>query len=77
MGFSECNDTIQRLTMYLAAIENSCNIPEDAPRGIYTTQKYLCKKMGVKEGGKAFARKGRIFGNLHEVSYFTHSVEYR
>ena len=33
-------------------------------QGVYTKENYLCKNLGVKDGGEQFARRGRIFGNL-------------
>ena len=48
---------------YVLCGNNSCDIPEDAPQGIYKREKYLCKKMGVKEG-KGICSKGVYFQGL-------------
>ena len=44
------------------------------PRGhliwaAYMQEKYLCMNLGVKEGGRAFARRGHIFTGTYSTPY--------
>ena len=36
-------------------------------QGIYMRKKYICKNLGIKEGGWAFAQRGQISRNLWQL----------